>query len=153
MINSTNQKKIETLNLTDLVLDPEVQARTELDPKIIKEYAEAMKAGSKFPPIIVFGDWVADGFHRVEAAKKAGLTSIEADIRPGTKRDAILFAVGANATHGIRRTNADKKRAVEILLKDPEWVLWSDREIARQVQVSVMTVGRVRKNLSVTSYR
>ena|SRR5436309_8329926 len=43
-----------------------------------------------------------------------------------------------------RRTNADKRRAVETLLNDPEWAKWSDREIARQCGVSNDFVSRLR---------
>ena len=32
-----------------------------------------------------------------------------------------LHSVGANATHGLRRSNADKRRAVVLLLEDEEW--------------------------------
>src|SRR5262249_9474907 len=92
--------------------------------------------------------WPADGFHRVEAARHANLTEIDADVREGTQRDALLFAVGANATHGLRRTNADKRRAVCLLLRDSEWGQWSDGEIARRCGVSDKFVGKVRHELS-----
>jgi hypothetical protein len=62
----------------------------------------------------------------------------------GSKRDAILCAVGANADHGQRRTNADKRRAVQTMLQDPEWSGWSDRQIADQCAVSHNFVGSLR---------
>ena len=40
-----------------------------------------------------------------------------------------------NADHGKRRSNADKRRAVEMMLKDSEWGKWSDREIAAKCAV------------------
>lgn len=80
-------------------------------------------------------------FHRYRAADRA---AIPAEVREGTQRDAILFACGANTAHGLRRTNEDKRKAVGLLLADAEWSKWSDREIARQCSVGVMTVGRVR---------
>lgn len=55
---------------------------------------------------------------------------------------------GANASHGLRRTNADKRRAVMALLNDAEWSAWSNVEIARRCNVSDMTVKRVRDELS-----
>jgi hypothetical protein len=64
-------------------------------------------------------------------------------------RDAILFSVGANATHGHRRTNEDKRRAVLKLLNDREWSKWSDREIARQCSVGNKFVGDLRRSLTV----
>lgn len=36
------------------------------------------------------------------SAQKAGLAGITADVRRGTRRDAVLFSVGANALHGLR---------------------------------------------------
>ncbi len=66
-----------------------------------------MESGTKFPPVTVFHDgernWLADGFHRVAASKRAGFLDIEVDLRQGSRRDAILFSLGANATHGLRR--------------------------------------------------
>jgi hypothetical protein len=63
------------------------------------------------------------------------------EIRQGSLRDAILFACGANAVHGLRRTNKDKRRAVRTLLKDPEWSQWTDVEIARRCAVDPKTVA------------
>ncbi|MGI8981632.1 MAG: hypothetical protein ACR2FY_20585 [Pirellulaceae bacterium] len=63
-------------------------------------------------------------------------------------RDAILFAAGANSTHGLKRTNADKRNSVLALLNDDEWVKWSDSKIAEQAGVSVNFVGDVRKQVS-----
>ena len=57
-------------------------------------------------------------------------------VRAGTRRDAILFAVGANGDHGLRRTNEDKRRSVLVLLRDEEWGAKSDRWIATQAGVS-----------------
>ena len=117
----------------------------------VREYADVLKDGGSLPPVTVFFDgrdyWLADGFHRHSAHLFLSLPDIETDVREGTKRDAILFAVGANASHGLRRTNADKRRAVEALLKDEEWSKWTDAEIARRAAVSAMTVGRARQEL------
>jgi predicted HTH domain antitoxin len=56
----------------------------------------------------------------------------------------VLYSVGANAAHGLRRTNEDKRRAVETLINDEEWATWSDREIARACGVSGKFVAAVR---------
>lgn len=136
------------LPLAHIHTDGGTQPRVTLDPAVIAEYADLMAGGVEFPPVIVFDDgqdaWLADGFHRVAAARQAGSVDILAEIRPGTRRDAVLYAVGANATHGLRRTNDDKRRAVLTLLNDPEWTQWSDRAIARQCRVDHKTVARMR---------
>ena len=135
-----------------LRLDSSIQPRMKIDPAIVREYAAAMSEGTQFPPVIVFHDgdnyWVADGFHRIMAAKEAGLTHIDAEVRVGTPRDAVLYAVGTNSAHGIRRSNADKRRAVEMLLSDEEWRQLSNIEIARRCVVSHTFVNSVREELS-----
>jgi hypothetical protein len=129
-----------------------IQARNALSETIIREYAEAMTSGDEFPPIDVYCDdtayWLADGFHRMRAAKAARQDTITARVHPGGKREAILHAVHANETHGYRRTDADRRRAVTLMLSDPEWCGWSDREIARQCHVSHMLVNRMRREIT-----
>jgi hypothetical protein len=73
---------------------------------------------------------------------------IAADVRQGSRRDAILYAVGANALHGLHRTNADKRNAAMTLLRDETWSAWSDREIARQCAVSDRFVNGLRAQLT-----
>jgi hypothetical protein len=93
---------------------------------------------------------LADGFHRVRAHELAGRTEIEVEVRKGDRRAALLFAAGANATHGARRTNQDKRRAVMALLADPEWAKKSPEWVAEQCGVSRPFVYRVRDEQGVT---
>jgi hypothetical protein len=58
------------------------------------------------------------------------------EVRRGERRDAILFATGANRTHGVRPTIADRHKAVDTLLADRQWREWSNRRIAEQCGVS-----------------
>jgi ParB-like chromosome segregation protein Spo0J len=137
------------LKLKDIRLDGGTQPREYINQDVVNEYADEMLESDNFPPMVVFHDganyWLADGFHRWHANKKAGFLDVECDVRTGTMRDAVLFSVGANAVHGLRRTNDDKRKAVLTLLNDIEWGDWSDSEIARQCCVSHVTVGRIRK--------
>jgi site-specific DNA-methyltransferase (adenine-specific) len=139
------------ISLEQIRMDGGTQSRAQLDWVAIDEYAGAMASGDVFPPIIAFYDgvdyWLADGFHRVRAAENAGLDTIAADVRQGTRRDAILHSVSANSDHGVRRTNRDKRQAVLMLLNDDEWQEWADAEVAKRCGVSPMTVGRIRAEL------
>lgn len=129
--------------------DGGTQPRERLDADTVDRYTEALAAGNTFPPVTVFNDgqcfWLADGFHRLAAHRAAGLADILADVREGDQRAAILHAAGCNTTHGLPRSNADKRRAVETLLRDSEWQGWSDRRIARACAVSPTTVGTIRR--------
>jgi hypothetical protein len=139
---------VNKLAVSSIKRDFALQPRATLHQEWIEEYALDLANGAKLPAVIVFFDgndyWLADGFHRAFAHESLGLIDIEADIRRGTRRDALLFSVGANAIHGHRRTNDDKRRAVDIMLADPEWVKWSDNEIAKQCGVVQSMVTRAR---------
>lgn len=136
------------LALTSIRLDGGTQARVAVNNEAVTEYAEALRAGAELPRVVVFFDgadnWLGDGFHRTHAYRQAGRVEIPAEVRDGTRRDAVLFACGANAEHGLRRTNADKRKAVETLLADDEWKTWSDSAIARACGVSHPFVAAIR---------
>lgn len=140
---------MKKLNLNVIRIDGGTQSRVEIDIDVVADYAEAVKAGIDFPPITAYHDgvdyWLADGFHRYHAHKQAGKVSIAAEVMTGTAREAILHSLGANGTHGLRRTNADKRKAVQTLLDDPEWTAWSDRKIAEACGVSQPFVSGLRK--------
>lgn len=157
---------VQYIPLDQIRTDGGTQARAQLDPATVDDYAETWLTLShrqngfdQMPPIVVYYDgtdyWLADGFHRVAAYQQfvdgrfasASPRGLQAEVRQGTRRDAVLYACGANAAHGLRRTNADKRRAVETLLRDEEWRQWSDSEIARRCQVDHKTVAAVRAEL------
>src|SRR5258708_6548944 len=123
---------IAKLRLDSIRLNAGTQTRAHIDDATVAEYAEAMARGDCFPPVVVFqndGDVVlADGFHRVKAARRAKLKHLLAEIRQGGRSDALRFALGANHKHGLRRTNGDKRRAIEIALA--EFGELSDRLLA-----------------------
>ena len=131
--------------------DGGTQSRAQINWLTVTDYAADIAEGATFPPVVVYFDgadyWLADGFHRLEAHKRLGLVEIAADVKQGTRRDAILYSVKANAVHGLRRTNEDKRRAVRLLLEDDEWWLWNDVKIAAMCGVSSMFVWNVRREV------
>lgn len=141
-----------TIDANQVRTDGGTQMRAQLDLETVEEYRQAMKeAGGwgSFPALIVFYDgethWLGDGFHRHAAYQSLPFDDpTPADIRAGTRQDAILHAAGANAKHGLRRTHADKRRAVATLLASDDWSTWSDRQIAKACNVSPTFVGKIR---------
>lgn len=139
---------IKVMNIGALIMDERLQSRAEINEDTVSEYAENIKAGDEFPPVLAFFDgisyYLADGYHRVHAHKRADKVSILCDIENGTIRDAILRSLNVNSKHGMRRTNADKRKSVMVMLNDEQWRKWSNSEIARQCDVSVSLVASLR---------
>ena len=110
------------VRLDAIELDVSIQCRAHIDTAVVNEYAEAMTDGATFPPIMLFAadgkHYIGDGWHRVMASKQIGALGIPATVEPGGRAAALKYALGANALHGHRRTNADKRRAVEIAIRE-----------------------------------
>jgi uncharacterized ParB-like nuclease family protein len=140
----------KVMNVGALVMDGRLQSRTEISEETVADYAEALKGGAEFPPVLVYFDgvnyYLTDGYHRAHAHKRADKVSILCDVVQGTLRDAILHSTGVNSKHGMRRTYADKRKAVMTLLDDFEWSQWSSSEIARRCGVSATFVSSLRES-------
>jgi hypothetical protein len=156
-VSSRVEPSIHILPLARITALDEIQQRVALDEPTRLEYVEALAGWVNggdwpFPPFTIFhngADFIlADGFHRHAAAIAIdGTREVPIALHNGTRRDAILYACGANSTHGLRRSPEDKRNAVETLLKDLEWGKLSDRWIAERTHVSHSFVAKVRREL------
>lgn len=146
------RKEPEQIRRTDIRSD-KTQSRAKIDSDTLHDYADLMRDGVELPPLVVFYDgefyWLGDGFHRYFAAQNLGLEFVTCEVHKGTLRDALQYSLGANVQHGLRRTNDDKRRAVEIALSDDEWGGWSDRALGALCGVSHVTVAAVRATFQV----
>lgn len=153
-INPTHEQLAATAKQIELIkissLTGGVQLRAGFDNDTIVRYAEIYKldGGASFPPIVVFRDGehliIADGHHRLGAAKLAKRSEIAAIVKTGDIRAATEYALESNHDHGLPLTNADKRAMVKVLLEDEHWASWADREIARRCRVSPTFVGQLR---------
>ena len=142
-----------------------MQSRGAIDADVIDAYAERMAydditkqvhdpEGKPWPPVEVYliepeRHVVVDGFHRVAAAKRAGLTHIRGLLHKGSEQDALIYSLGVNARHGLPRSRADKRRAVVRALEEPDLRCLTDKAIASICAVSNRFVGSVREELEV----
>ncbi len=146
------QQALQTLSLDSLTIDPRLQTRVGgINERVAQEYADSIQQGEILPPVTVFDDgeclMLAAGFHRVHARRLLGLSDVEAFVRRGSFKEALLFGLQDNARHGLRRTDEDKRHAVELVLLDPEWRQWSTNAIAQRLNLSWGFVDRVRGEL------
>ena len=144
---NTEASELREIALAELMLDPALQCRAELDAEAIRDYAELISSGSLPPPIIVYDIGgtlhVVDGAHRYYAARKAGVVTIQAYVRSGTFDEALKHALNANDKHGVRVKRKDKRHRVA--LATIRWPLLSNRLIAEVCGVSPGLVDEVVK--------
>lgn len=133
--------------LEQITIDTAIQLKArDIDSHTVGAYIEAISGGAKLPPVVIYFDgqchWLADGFHRVSAYRFLGVTEIDADVRDGTRQDALVFAAISNVANGRPMNQAEKREAGERLLK---LTSWSDVEIARRLAVGKSSVQRWRE--------
>jgi hypothetical protein len=109
-----------------------------------------MTEGAEFPPVDLFGDkskaWIGDGWHRIMAAKQIGAIDISTTLHEGGRKEALKHALSANSIQGQRRSNADKRRCVEIAIK--EFPKLSSRAIAEMCGVGQELVLHARPQVN-----
>lgn len=129
--------------LENIILDSRLQMRATMDMNAIDEYAEITM---QLDPgrIVRSGEqmWLTDGWHTYHAHKKAGLKEMKCFVREGNFFAALIEAAAANSTHGMKRSDADKRRAVATILA--QMPSKSDREVAQICRVSPTFVGKVK---------
>ena len=142
------------LALYKIRIDGNTQARIKLNQDVVNEYAEHLKDGDKFPPMVVFHDgadhWLADGFHRYFAYKLNKETMAEVEIIAGTIEDAQEYSFSANqgSKRGLSNSAEDNRNIITRMLQSLRWSTWSNSAIAKHVGVSIMTVSRVKNSLA-----
>lgn len=140
------------LKLREIIVDPAVSVRERNDEELTQEY---MASFAKLPPVVVFkvkeGYLLADGFHRVAAAERLGHKDIAAEVRTGSRNDALEFAAVANMRHGKRLTGSDKRQAIQrIHVLHPNWPATKISEVLNVSEDAIGTVLRadqVRKSV------
>lgn len=97
------------LPIEEVLRSPLVNPHRHLDGQRVQRFALLI---DELPPVIVFriedgSLLLADGYHRVAAAQEAGRITIRAELRDGTKSDALQFAIElAGQQHGTSSEGA-----------------------------------------------
>ncbi len=140
---------IQQIRIDNIKIDHGLQSRASMHVDEMSEFSRAIIEGAIFPPVDVYWDgtvyWLADGFHRIGAHKNAGVKNIRCTVHKGSREDAVVFSAGSNRKFSIKRSDADIRKAICMLLDQEDWFRVSGSQIARHVGCSPMTVGRVRE--------
>jgi ParB-like nuclease domain len=150
-----SEKKIKELPVHSIQTEGTQTRVTGLNQQTVDSYAEDMDDGASFPPLVVYSDGtsdlLADGFHRLAAAKQIGCNYIKCEVRSGGQRDALRWSLQANKAHGLKRSNADKRHAIRLVLADEEWGQLSANVIADMCGVTAPTVASVIEELAASA--
>ena len=78
------------LKIADLLANAPSDPEAHLDPARVERYALML---DDLPPVVVFdtpeGLLLADGYHRLAAARRRGLETVEAEVRAGSRRATV----------------------------------------------------------------
>lgn len=137
---------IKELEINKIIADRSLNVRQALDDELVAIYQEVYDS---LPPVSVFdtenGLILADGFHRLAAARRLKRKTVKAEVRKGSYRDAVEYAALVNLKHGKNLNRAERRKVIEVMLKlHPER---ADNWIAEDVGISDHTVRAVREEL------
>lgn len=135
---------MSTIAMSQLVLDYTTYPRSQVSSNRVAQYCEAMRAGAKFPVLVVErkSKRIVDGFHRFLAYKKTLEPESEIEVELRDYRSEVDFRLDTyrlNSGHGQALTPFDRARASLELKK----LGASMRAIAAALGVRVETLRAV----------
>lgn len=131
------------IRLDELIAPAENQIRAKLCKKTAKRYADAMSLGAEFPAIQVVlvnnAPVLVDGFHRVAAAKHAGVSALLAVVQEAKTNELRWLAAEANLRHGLPLRPRERREAFKAYVRAGRWrkedrSIKSSREMAGELQ-------------------
>lgn len=141
---------IRKIAFDDVAVHRELQPRVTIDQEVVDDYAAVLAdRPDALPPLDVFEvggvPYVVDGYHRWHAHRKVGAEWLRCRVvGSGTLDEARWISTRSNQSHGLRRTNTDKRAAVLSALATAIGGEQSNRVIAEHVGVSADLVAAVR---------
>lgn len=141
---------IRAVEIGAIRTDGGTQVREALDEAWIGELSGLYDDGHEIDPILLVLDragvhWVADGFHRLEAQRRLGHSTVKAEVRDGpaaTLDMAKMLASAANK-NGRPLQPGEKRRAILLARSTAEGRAMGVRELARHCGVTKSYVDRI----------
>jgi transcriptional regulator with XRE-family HTH domain len=134
---------VDAVPIGDVVLDMAIYPRDGWSQPTVERYAEALKAGDQFPPIMLEEgtNRLLDGMHRYQAHMQLGLAEIRAEHRRVPEGEPpLLYAATLSARHGDRITGKDMQRVTRQVATDhPDYPMV---KLAKMLGVTRQTVSK-----------
>uniref|UniRef100_A0A6M3M6R8 Putative methyltransferase n=2 Tax=viral metagenome TaxID=1070528 RepID=A0A6M3M6R8_9ZZZZ len=149
MRNLKTNQKMSLMNVDEIVAKQDFMIRDSLNESLVQQYAENIEYILVCSPLEIWdtpdGNYLADGFHRLAAARFKGMKSVNVRVSKGSVQDAYAAACLANLFHGKPLTRSEREKARKEFIKiHPEW---SNVKLATEVSCSDETIRRYRGDL------
>jgi len=134
---------VDVISVHDLLLDRSLNPRRQaVDQEVVEHYASIFREVI-WPPILVHRgtNRLLDGWHRVEAAKRAGVYTLPVTWVEAKEEELFALAVKANLGHGLRLSREERYQAIARLQRES----WTPERIAEVLGCAVGMVGRTEK--------
>src|SRR5947208_12939427 len=108
------------LKIADILATSPVDPEAHLDPDRVERYRQSV---DRVAPVVVFdtedGLLLADGYHRVAAALREGREIIEAEVRSGSRHEALERALvrvkgGSRRNPRVPAASSEKRSRIGI---------------------------------------
>ena len=136
------------IKIEQIKIDKTIYPRQQQDSRLIKEFADAMRGGAVFPPIILEekSHRLLDGLHRLKAAESIGCYEIDATLQKIPENICPkLFCLSLSSKHGLRPSGKEKEIAAqEQYLAFPGT---PNKKIAEMLGVSEETIAKYLESL------
>lgn len=135
--------KVEEIMKT---IKPEIMLRKP-SPKVVAEYAELMKNGVVFPPVIIGLNKkenqkiLVDGHTRVKAAQAAGLDTLAVTEVEYASPDLLLLDAYKLNLHGAKVSTGDRDNRIRLLAAAP--FKWTQERIGKEFGLTQESISRI----------
>ena len=134
---------LETISVHDLLLDRTLNPRLNgVDQDVVDHYANIYR-DVVWPPILVDQSThkLLDGWHRVEAAKRAGVYQLSVQWVDAKDEELFALAVKANLGHGVHLNREERFKAIARLQREG----WTNERIAEFIGCSLAMANKTEK--------
>lgn len=127
--------------LASIAIDSRLVIRDRLDEDAVARYTQMYQAGLSRALVVHKGTMrLLDGHHRLEAAKRAGLTEVWVEEREGHEADLLAEVYRANRSHGVPLSTAERDRLIRRLYLECGW---TQARIAQLVGLTQQGVSHI----------
>lgn len=140
--------------LASIAIDDRLIIRDRLDEDAVARYVQMYQAGQSKALVVHKGTLrLLDGHHRLEAAKRAGVTELWVEEREGDEADLLAEVYRANRNHGVPLSTAERDRLIRRLYFECGWTQARIAQLVGLTQQGVSHILSVRGTSSCNADR